>query len=286
MARASSRGLPVALAVCLLWHASVDAQELEPGADPARGDAAAGESPTVGAEPEADDEPDEVLYVDDQAVIRARQELGFALRDMGYQRHRVRNGREIYVNEIPWKPQVVVDDDGWMVIRRAPPSFGKPELPGIWSGPLGYLVCVANPTACVHIGGWVISERKLAWHKEAVVDHTQVTMGNYEDAIIARALVRRTGQEVPDALVALWEHGTPFEGEGLVATHAERRAAMLGLWSSRNCNEWGDAVRAVVEDFMRYEVQQSSHPFTPDELARANEASRCDAPLILDEHDH
>jgi hypothetical protein len=239
-----------------------------------------GEQPAP--EASADESPDEVIYVDDQAVIRARQEVGLALRDMGYQRKRVRNGREVFVNEIPWKPQVVVDDDGWMVVRRAPPSVGKPDLPGIWSGPLGYLVCVANPTACVHIGGWVISERKLAWHKEAVVSYTHPTMERYEDALVDRAFGRRTGQEVPEALAALWERGTPIEGDGVMESYEERRMAIIALWTSRNCNEWGAAVREVVHDFMQYEVQESEHPFTADEVALANLARRCEEPLIID----
>jgi hypothetical protein len=249
----------------------------EGAADPAVQD----EQPDEAGGEEGPD-PDEVIYVDDQAVIRARQELGFALRDMGYQRRRVRNGREIYVNEIPWKPQVVVDDDGWMVVRRAPPSVGKPDLPGIWSGPLGYLVCVANPTACVHIGGWVISERKLAWHKQAVVEHTEPTMGVYEDALIARAFLQRTGEDIPEALIAAWERGEPFEGEGTLESYEDRRAAVLEFWVSRTCSDWGEAARQVTEDFMRYEIQQSAHPFTAAELASVNARRSCQEPLVID----
>jgi hypothetical protein len=278
---ASRQGLGAALAAAgLLCHAVAMAQEAEPE-DP--GAAEISEAPPEpAAEPDEPDEPDEVLYVDDQAVIRARQEVGLALRDMGYDRKRTRNGREVYVNEVPWKPQVVVDDDGWMVVRRAPPSFGKPELPGIWRGPLGYLVCVANPTACVHIGGWVISERKLAWHKEAVVSYVDPTMGRYEDALVARAFNQHTGLWIPEALEALWERGEPLDGDTPLETHAERRAAMLELWSSRNCNEWGAAVRAVVRDYMQYEVQPGPHPFTADEVARANLDRRCEEALIID----
>jgi hypothetical protein len=272
----------------LVCSAVAWAQEVDPGGDvAARAEqAATAEEPVdveaPAAESEAPPDPDEVIYVDEQAVIRARQELGFALRDMGYQRKRVRNGREIYVNEIPWKPQVVVDDDGWMVVRRAPPSVGKPDLPGIWSGPLGYLVCVANPTACVHIGGWVISERKLAWHKHAVVEHTEPTMGVYEDALIARAFLQRTGEEIPEALIAVWERGQPIEGEGTLESHAERRAAVLEFWITRTCSDWGQAARQVTEDFIRYEIQESAHPFTAAELAEVNARRTCQEPLIFD----
>lgn len=266
---ASCMGLPIAAA----WGQ-------EPASEPA--DAPTNDEGQAAAPAGEEAVPDEVIYVGDQAVIRARQELGLALRDLGYQRKRVRNGREIYVNEIPWKPQVVVDDDGWMVVRRAPPSFDKPELPGIWRGPLGYLVCVANPTACVHIGGWVISERKLAWHKEAVVSHTVPTMDRYEDALVDRAFDFRTGEEVPDALAALWVDGVPLEGQEPLETHAERRAALLDFWASRTCTDWGAAVREVARAFMQYEVQAGEHAFTAAELARANLERSCQEPLIID----
>jgi len=250
----------------------------EPMGEPPVGDAEGEDVADVEA---GDGDADEVIYVDDAAVIRARQEVGFALRDMGYQRKRTRNGREIYVNEIPWKPQVVVDDDGWMVVRRAPPTVGKPDLPGIWGGPLGYLVCVANPTACVHIGGWVISERKLAWHKEAVVSHIEPTMGRYEDAIIDHAFGRRVGEDVPEALIGLWERGEPFVGEQILETPAERRAALIEFWKSRTCNEWGAAVRQVALDFMVYEVHDSEHPFTAAEIEAANRDLTCQEPLQI-----
>ncbi len=236
-------------------------------------------------EVQGDSEPDEIIYVDDQAVIKARQEVGLALRDLGYQKKRSRNGREIYVNEAPWKPQVVVDDDGWMVVRRAPPTVGKPDLPGIWGGPLGYLVCVANPTACIHIGGWVVSGRKLAWQKEEVVRHLEPSMGRYEDALVGRAFNERTGEVIPDALVALWEGGVPIDGDEPLVTHEARRAALLELWASRNCNEWGEAVRQVVRDFMVYEVQSSEHPFLASEVALANLRRSCEEPLFLEGFD-
>ncbi len=289
--RAAAAGFALGVACCLgLRPAATWAQQPEPAVDATatteQGEPAVPQAQASSAEEEEqadlEDDANEVIYVDEQAVIRARQEVGLALRDLGYQRKRERNGREIYVNEVPWKPQVLVDDDGWMVVRRAPPTFSKPDLPGIWRGPLGYLVCVANPTACVHIGGWVIAERKLAWHKEAVVSHTVPTMDRYEDALVVRAFNQRTGEDVPDALSSLWEQGVPLEGQDLLASHAERRAALLAFWASRTCNDWGDAVRQVVQDFMQYEVQDSEHPFTAAEIAQANRQRSCQEPLNID----
>jgi hypothetical protein len=231
------------------------------------------------ADPE---EPDEVIYVDDQAVLRARAELGLALRDLGYHRKRVRNGREIYVNEDPWKPQVLVDDDGWMLIRRAPPSFGKPDLPGIWGGPLGYLVCVANPTACIHIGGWIVSKRKLGWQEHEVVEHVRGRADAYQQAILDRALRVRTDEELPAQLDALWHDGQPPAGGPILATPAERRAALLDRGATRTCTDWGDEVREVVRLYMQLEVQPGPAPFTADEIRAANARRSCPAELVIE----
>lgn len=267
---------PVIAAALLAWCSFAQAQDDAPVSEPEPSEPAQGEQA-----PE-ESVPDETIYVGDQAVQKAREEVGLALRELGYKKKRNRKGVEIYVNEAPWKPQVLVDDDGWLVVRRAPPTVGKPDLPGVWGGPLGYLVCVVNPTACIHIGGIVVSPRKLAWQKEEVVRHLQPTMGRYEDALVERAFHVRTGQEVPDALIDLWEHGVPLEGEEALLTHEARRAALLELWASRNCNEWGEAVRDVVRDFLVYEVQAGDHPLLGSEVALANLRRRCEEPLIIE----
>jgi hypothetical protein len=237
----------------------------------------------LAAEPVDEDAPGEVVYVDEQAVRRAREEVGLVLRDLGYHKKRTRDGRDYYANESPWKPWVVVDDDGWLVLKRAPVSFSKPELEGIWRGPLGYLVCVTQPTACIHLGGLVVSERKLAWQKQAVLQAVKPALDRYETAVVARNRGRRFGEELPLALQALWDEGVPIEGPDLLETWEERRAALLEFWLDRADNDWGGEARDVTEAFMANVVQDSPHPFTPEEIAALNARRTCERELVLPE---
>ncbi|MFH1468976.1 MAG: hypothetical protein ABIO70_31610 [Pseudomonadota bacterium] len=262
---------------------AVRAQDAQapPEATPAGAEEAPVTAP-VGQPVPAYDAPDETIYVEDQAVIRARAEVGLALRELGYDRKRVRNGREVYTNADPWKPQVLVDDDGWMLVRRAPPSFGKPDMPGIWGGPLGYLVCVAAPTSCIHIGGWVVSKHKLGWAEHEVVEQSRASMDNYQQALLARNLRRRTGEELPSLLEALWEHGESPASDTLLETPEARRAALLDLWATRTCTDWGDEAREVVRLFMQYEVQESATPFTREEIGAANARRSCLQELVIE----
>jgi len=257
-------------------------------ATPARAQEAALSAPTEDegapqiAEEGHDDVPDEEIVVSDQAVIKAREQVGLALRDLGYHKKRTRNGREVYANEAHWKPWVVVDDDGWMIVKRAPVSFSKPELRGIWNGPLGYLVCVVNLTACIHVGGLVVSKRKLAWQKHAVLEGVGSAMERYEEALVLRALSQRMGEEIPEALDALWTDGLALQGQAMLADWQTRRQALLEFWISRNDNDWGRQARQAVRDFIAYEVQESEHPFTRAELEAANARRGWGEPLVVE----
>ncbi|MBN1336842.1 MAG: hypothetical protein JXB39_12870 [Deltaproteobacteria bacterium] len=225
--------------------------------------------------------PGEVIYVDEQAVRRAREEVGLVLRDLGYRKKRTREGRDYYANEAPWKPWVVVDDDGWMILKRAPVTFSKPELEGIWRGPLGYLVCVVQPTACIHLGGLVVSERKLQWQKQAVLEAVKPALDRYEAAILERNRGLRFGEDLPVALEDLWNHGIPLEGTQLLETWEARRRALLEFWLDRNDNDWGAEARSVTEAFMANVVQDGPHPFTAEEIASTNARRTCEQALVL-----
>ena len=66
-------------------------------------------------------------------------------------------------------------------------------------------------------------------------------------------------------LQKLWDEGLPLEGEAVLATHSERRAAIYAFWSTRTDTPHGEAVRQAVEGFVRGVVQTSEHPFPADE---------------------
>ena len=267
--------VPLACAALLAFAIPVSAQD---SAAPQ----AASSTQESGAQAE-EEAPDEEIVVSDHAVIKAREQVGLALRDLGYHKKRTRNGREIYANDAHWKPWVVVDDDGWMIVKRAPISFSKPELRGIWNGPLGYIVCVVNPTACVHVGGLVVSKRKLAWQKQAVVEGVGPAMDRYEEALVLRALSQRMGEEIPEALDALWLQGQALQGQAVLADWEARRQALLEFWVSRNDNDWGFQARQAVRDFIAYEVQESPHPFPPAEIEAANARRGWGEPLVVEE---
>ena len=243
----------------------------------------AGEATAPEPAPETPAPADEEIFVYDEAVKRAWGEVQQDLRDLGYERKRSRDGREIYANEVGWKPTVIIDEDGWMRVKRAPVTLGKPELSGIWRGPLGYLVCVVQPTACVHIQGQIVSGRKLAPQKLKVTRQLDPALDQYREAISKQAMFRWTDQDLPQALDDLWQAGVSIGGDtpGVFSQGAERRQALADFWTSRLNNEWGAGSRRVARAFMEYEVQQGPFPFTAAEIEAINQRRSWGEPLAL-----
>jgi hypothetical protein len=275
--RASLIGVPLALALLAAGPAwAQDAETPAPDTSPSSADSA---TATEDEGPRA--EPGMTIWVfEDGEVKRTREEVGLALRDLGYRRRKTQNGRDVYSNADPWKPWVYVDDDGWMMMRRAPVTFGKPEgLPGIWRGPLGYLVCVVTPTACIRIGGQVVSRKKLRPSKVEVLETIGPAMRRYENAVVERAMKERVDVVVPQALDALWNDGVPLSGDGKIDGFEARRAAVLDFWLGRADDGYGDRVREVVELWCRNTVQSSDQPFTPAEIGDAKARRTCTRPI-------
>ena len=229
-------------------------------------------------------EGETIIVTDEAEVAAARQELTEALAIGGYQKKRSRDGRTIYVAEAPWKPKVVVDEEGWMIMRRRPVVFTKPDLPDSWFAdtPLEYLTCVIAPPLCVRIGGAVISERKLNHRKAEVVAHVGDELTAWSDAKAGLYAQARLFEEIPNALDRVWYEGLTPEDEPLPEL-VDRKAWVLDLWMTRADNDWGDAARGVVEDFMAYVVQSSNAPFTAQEIAAANARRTCARELVLPE---
>lgn len=264
--------LVLLVALLLLFVEPARAQE-QPGAD-AEAAGAEEEEAEVG---EAIDE--EIIVLGRREISRRRAELDRELKAMGY-KVREREGVTVYRPEISWKPSVHVYDDGYVILRRSPPRF---ESYIDSESNLRYLACIPPFTImCIKIGGVTVSQRKLAPQKAEVIGAIQPEIRAWQGAISREVMSIRLGSEVPALLVATWETGAPTEpGEAPAPTIEERRRAILRFWATRADTEEGDAVRAVVADFIMLVIQESDTPATAAEIAAAEAQCRC-GPLVRD----
>jgi hypothetical protein len=255
----------------------LDPDELAlPDDEPVEYDSDFGYDPDVGV-------GETIVVTDEYEVKRRQQAMINELRRLGYKEKKDRNGRTVYVSDVPWEPKVIVDDDGWMILRRRMVVLTDPDLPDSWwfsDTPLEYLTCVVAPHMCVRLGGMVISKRKLAHKKEAVVEATEDELQAWGDALAGAALQDRLYEELPAQLDAVWLEGVTPEGEQL-PTHGERRAWILELWLNRTDNPWGDAAREAIEAYMEFVIQASPAPYTAAEISAANARRKCQRELVL-----
>jgi hypothetical protein len=225
---------------------------------------------------EGDPSNEEMVVFGDLDVARKRNDVLENLKAIGYRKRRTRNGRTLMVNDIPWRPNVVLDDDGYVFLRRAPVRI---DPPGNKDNKLRYLWCLPPFTvtaACIRTGGQLVSPRKLGRYKEDVARATGYEVRQWRDAIVARAMEQRLDQEIPDLLADIWERGLPGEtGDALLLDAAARRGAILQLWASRSCTAEGAQVRERVADFFLLEVQASGAPATSAEIRTANASNSC-----------
>ena len=240
------------------------------GEEPAAQESAA--APTTPAPSE------EMIVLGQREIARRRAEINRDLLEMGY--HAKDKGDvTIYRPDSVWHPSVKVYDDGFVVLKRTPPRF-EPLIGG--TSNLRYLTCIPPFTPmCLRMSGWMVSEKKLTPQKARVAAALDPDVDAWQAAIARQATVVRVGQEVPDLLTASWEQGAPIEpgGEAL-PDPAARRAAILEFWATRADTPEGAAVRAVTGDFIRYVVQDSEWPATPEEIAAAEARCDCGASIL------
>lgn len=224
--------------------------------------------------PESDEPVDATVEVwGDSRVARARAALFQALRDEGYRKGVHRDDETIFRSYTPWEPRVVVNDDGWVSVKREPPRVHPPgESFSDQGSRASYLWCVIMPTACVSIGGWMVSPRKLNAAKAEVLDATHDEVKALNDAVARFYLARRVNNDIPADLERIWAADLPAE---------QRRALVLEYWDSRVDTADGDEARRAVEAFMRGVVMQSDTPYTDAEIAEANAHRSCQRELVL-----
>ncbi len=236
----------------------------------------------------ADDAPaDEQMIIHGESVVaKKRGELERKLRRLGYDKFVRKEGRTLVRHRVAFKPTVVIDDDGWMTVKRSPVRI---DPPGKRDNKLRYLWCLPPFTItplCIKVGGQTVSRRRLQAHKERVVNGTSGYAAEWRAAVVSLAMDSRLGRDIPNMLDAIWMHGHMGEtGAPVLETYPERRAALLQFWAGRSCVKEGAQARELVADFIAYEVQPSDHPADRDEIRAANAAQRCEDAVPLVEPD-
>ncbi len=209
-----------------------------------------------------------------QEVLRKRAELYESLVREGYTRRLRKTDRTVFLSEDPWKPRVIVHDDGWIYFRREPPRIHAPGRSFTDQGsPAAYLLCILAPTSCVSIGGWLVSPRKLGAVKADVVDTTREKVRGMNDAVARRELGYRLNTDIPRDLDAIWQR--------IELSPEDRRVLLFEYWDSRTDTPEGTAAKEAIESFLRGVVQQSGTPFTVEELTLLNTKRYSRRPLDL-----
>jgi len=232
---------------------------------------------------EEDDEPDEVIIVyGEQRVEEARDQVIADLTGLGYRKLVDKGDRLVLKHETSWKGKVVLHDDGFLEFRRQGPKGTMPDTFFRRASPaVGWVPCLVVPTACVKVGGVVVSKRKL---RHIEVRTTQYVAHDLSElnARMADLAVDELLDELPDRLEACWAQGVPLDGDAPLVSMEQRRAHLLAYWASRTDTVWGDRVREVVGSFLRGQVQSSDHPITLAEREAMAEAYPDAPPLRLE----
>jgi hypothetical protein len=239
--------------------------------------ARAEDAPEAPAAPEPAPSPDDDTLVIEEGSpeeLRRRAELYQELRDNGYRKGKRKGEFTVFNAYVPWQPRVLVHDDGWILVKRAPPRIHAPGRSFADEGKKReYLWCLIAPTACISIGGWVVSDAKLGPRIAEVYDRTHDEVRSLNDAVARRAMEARLNTQIPEDLEAIWGRAeVPVE---------ERRRLLFLYWDTRTDTPEGDAAREAIVAFLDGVVQVSATPFTPEELARLNGGRSARDPLAL-----
>ena len=224
---------------------------------------------------------EEIIVFGELEIVRQRAALEADLRDLGYREAKTKDGRTVFRPEVAWHPTVVVHDEGFVVLKRSPVRV-EPWVEGRTK--LVWLSCLPPFTPmCVRIGGQIVSARKLHPKKGYVAEAIDPRVRQWRSAVVSNAMSTRLGEEIPDMIESIWTLGVmPGQEDAAPMSIAERRATLLAFWSGRACTPEGAAARELVEDFLNYVVQDSTHPATIEEQAIASAESYCGLTLTLD----
>ena len=217
--------------------------------------------------------------VAEEVVVTARkasdlrlEELVGRLREIGYGAPIERANGELHFRaqgvDRPW---ITLRPDGQLDVQRA--GYVPLRDPVSIDEVLGHTV--------VRFTVPVISERKLAQPRGRLMDAIVDDVRAWREALCAEGFEERLLAEIPATLDRVWHDGIPIDGEEVLETPAERRAAILDWWVTRTCTPEGEQVRALVVRYLDHEVQPSAWPVTDAEIAAANARRTCSGLLVL-----
>jgi hypothetical protein len=212
----------------------------------------------------------EQITVYDMRVAERRQAIVKELRDLGYTQVKREDGRAVFRSNVSWHPDVLLYDDGFMLMRRPPPRFAPPDAPGIAGSPLACVLLLP----CTRIGGWLVSGRKLEPQKSEVALETHDVVEAWRSAVVDDAMRERLSVGIPSLLDAIWLGGTGPEGE-VLPTQEDRRKALLDFWATRSDTPEGDEARMIAAAYIEQMVETSDTPLTAGEVAAAEGTCGC-----------
>jgi len=262
----------------LFWGLAFSAEAADPEKVPAPNSVDVPEEPAQ----------EEMIVIGQMRVATTRERVVTKLKRMGYHPVKRDNGRTIIRHRAAYKPTVILDDDGWIMLKRSPIKI---DPPGKKRNKLRYLWCLPPFTltpACIRPGGQLIHPNKPSSEKGRIVARIKPYLREWQDAVGTHAMGSRLSEGIPDLLDAIWERGSQEEEDGpFLKSPAARRAAIFSFWAGRSCVDEGQKARNLAADFILNTIQYSTSPATHKEIAAANAAQRCpDVPLLPTPPDH
>lgn len=211
-------------------------------------------------------------------IEAAWADLDRTMAELGYE-GRVRDGRTVYkaTGSGRWKPRFVVDHDGWARFRSPNVVLRTVSISGISLSESDRRYVPYTGVSATGIGVqfhfWMTASRVLKARERELASATDAKLHAIREALAEQVHADRLATLEP-TLERLWSTGAQPDGTVLERMDA-RREALLTLWATRTATPEGEAVREVVETFLRNVVQRSDTPVTEAEAAAAAERCPC-----------
>ncbi|TVQ94434.1 MAG: hypothetical protein EA397_01835 [Deltaproteobacteria bacterium] len=237
--------------------------------------------------PYDDEDVDEEVTVWGTAAIRqARDRLVLRMISAGWDpKSRKEDGTIVFKGPESWMGAAMISPDGMLEFRRSYVSVGRqydvPLPPGAQSAARDR--SLLNDPSSGRVGGITgpASKRKLRGVRQELQREVEDDLRHMR-RVLSETVLQERLSALPDKLDRLWREGLALKGTEPLATHADRRAAVIDYWASRPDSRDGRMTQRVVSDWAGQVVQNSPHPFTPEEIEYAR-TQRPDLPPLVQE---